>query len=464
MRMSRRPLAGLLPPALFSLLLVLPYHPSSTGTVPQQQAAVPRGDRPPPPRLAHDRESGENETWRPQDERDSLSIARRSYIAARLYSAIEKYFAHWDDVPDVNLDETFNAYLDEGMYAADRVEFALASMAFLARFNNQHTWYFDWAVVNGSNHDYRARFLGGAWVVVWSTRDDLQPGDVIASIDGRPFEEFYREQSRYISASTERNRRSLFFRQWWRGLFPLRYTLTLADGRSVVVDRTGEVDSGPLEVEGRWIERDRIAYIKIPSWDGGRFQDGALAQLERFRDASGLVIDVRGNGGGSTPGRFINALMDRPWRWWMESTPMHLAVYSYLADLGRSNLRGFARPRMTWPATIEDPETRFTGRLAILIDEACVSACEDFAMPFKDNGRAALIGEATAGSSGQPYSVSLGDGMQFFVGAKREYFPDGSRFEGVGIQPDIRRVPTVADLRSGRDVVLLEAIDAVKDH
>ncbi len=84
-------------------------------------------------------------------------------------------------------------------------------------------------------------------------------------------------------------------------------------------------------------------------------------------------------------------------------------------------------------------------------------------MPFKDNGRAVLIGEATAGSSGQPYSARLEDGSQFFVGAKREYFPDGSQFESVGIEPDIRSLPTPADLRNGRDPTLETALESLRD-
>ncbi len=41
------------------------------------------------------------------------------------------------------------------------------------------------------------------------------------------------------------------------------------------------------------------------------------------------------------------------------------------------------------------------------------SACEDFVMPFKDNGRAVLVGGSTAGSSGQPYVLDLGHDMIF---------------------------------------------------
>jgi carboxyl-terminal processing protease len=75
-------------------------------------------------------------------------------------------------------------------------------------------------------------------------------------------------------------------------------------------------------------------------------------------------------------------------------------------------------------------------------------------MPFKDNGRATLVGETTAGSSGQPHAVDLGDGFRAWIGAKRESFPDGRTFEGVGIAPDIEIRQTAADLRDGNDRVL----------
>jgi carboxyl-terminal processing protease len=78
-------------------------------------------------------------------------------------------------------------------------------------------------------------------------------------------------------------------------------------------------------------------------------------------------------------------------------------------------------------------------------------------MPFKDNGRATLIGEATEGSSGQPYFLNLDNGMSLMVGAARHSFPDGSPFEGVGIKPTIPVELRLTDLRNGIDAVLQKA-------
>jgi carboxyl-terminal processing protease len=45
------------------------------------------------------------------------------------------------------------------------------------------------------------------------------------------------------------------------------------------------------------------------------------------------------------------------------------------------------------------------------------------------------------------------------IAVKREYFPDGSEFEGVGIKPDIEVRPSIQDLKTGRDAVLDKALE-----
>jgi carboxyl-terminal processing protease len=49
--------------------------------------------------------------------------------------------------------------------------------------------------------------------------------------------------------------------------------------------------------------------------------------------------------------------------------------------------------------------------------------------------------------------------MSLKISVKREYFPDGSEFEGVGIKPDIEVHPTIDDFRNGRDPVLEKALE-----
>jgi len=115
------------------------------------------------------------------------------------------------------------------------------------------------------------------------------------------------------------------------------------------------------------------------------------------------------------------------------------------------------------PAHITQPEPDcYHGKVAILINAKCASACEDFVEPFKDSHRATIIGETPQGSSGQPFYYEFGNGMSVGIGAKLLTFPDGSRFEGVGIAPDIELKPTVDDLSKARDPVMEKAVELVK--
>ena len=71
-------------------------------------------------------------------------------------------------------------------------------------------------------------------------------------------------------------------------------------------------------------------------------------------------------------------------------------------------------------------------------------------------------GNATQGSSGQPYFLNLGNGMSLMVGKTRHSFPDGSPFEGVGIKPTIRVELRLTDVRNGIDPVLQRARDVAE--
>ena len=207
------------------------------------------------------------------------------------------------------------------------------------------------------------------------------------------------------------------------------------------------------ETEGRWLREGELAYVRVPGFGEPRFEQKALELVRQFKDARALIVDVRGNGGGSTPQELTKALMGRPLRWWSEATPQSLAVLRYRGQYHTNTM-------MRWGGEVIDPgEPVFKGRLFILADGNCGSACEDFVMPFKDNGRATVIGERTAGTTGQPYLHDFGNGMLIVVGSIRTYFPDGAPFEGVGIAPDIEAPARLSDLRDGTDSVLARAVE-----
>jgi carboxyl-terminal processing protease len=401
-----------------------------------------------------------------EDATAPMSTAERAFRASRVYAAALTYFAHWPDAPEpAAIDEAYRGYLQAILASEDRATFTRASMRFLASFRNAHTFFFDSVVAShGGRLPFDARPLAGRWVVTASATPALRPGDVLVTIDGRPFQDFFRELRPMISASTEQwAARAPFVRLPGLAphthLLPERFELGLADGRRVAVDRLAMPDLPIGETEGRWLEPGKLAYVRVPSFFGPAFEKKAIELVRELGGARALIVDLRSNGGGSTPSDLTSALMNRPRRWWTESTPASLPFFRLRAAEGQWQYQPFARPELLWRSSLTEPSAEaYQGRLALLVDGGCLSSCEDLVMPFKDNGRALVVGETTGGSSGQPYLLDLGDGMQVFVGAKRETFPDGSRFEGVGIHPDVEVAPGPDDVRAGRDVVLEAAL------
>jgi carboxyl-terminal processing protease len=49
--------------------------------------------------------------------------------------------------------------------------------------------------------------------------------------------------------------------------------------------------------------------------------------------------------------------------------------------------------------------------------------------------------------------------MNIRIAVRRDYFPDGSEFEGVGIMPDVEVHTTIEDLKKGKDPILEKALE-----
>ncbi|MCM3738337.1 S41 family peptidase [Bacillus cytotoxicus] len=146
--------------------------------------------------------------------------------------------------------------------------------------------------------------------------------------------------------------------------------------------------------------------------------------------------------------------MNKPYRWWSESSPLNIGIFSYKATLGLDN--GYYQDaNMLWNSPYEAPNAdAFAGDVIILVDRHTHSAAEDFTMLFKDNKRATIIGETTKGSTGQPFPYQHERGISFYIGTKKAYMPDGTKFEGVGISPDIYMELTREDLYNKYDRIL----------
>jgi carboxyl-terminal processing protease len=362
----------------------------------------------------------------PKEWEDFEPSARQTVIA-EVDQNIRQHFAHWQALNDFDYDAAFARYRQAALAAPDRRSFSLITEAFVASLNNGHTQFNDPLLykTDPANLGFRLSYTGGEWVVTSSAREELPSGSILKEIDGRSFEAFYLDVRKQLSASNDRTRRTVLTS--YAALFPKQFTLKLDDGAKVAIDRTGIKRPFPPQslVAHRWLDEGAVAYVAIR-----RFSEPAAERQARdlltgaYATAKHIVIDLRGNGGGSTPSGLGKALLGSEWRSWLNRQP----------DVP-------AKPSLQSLPSLP--------RYIVIIDRGCGSACEDFAMPFSLSSKALLVGETTGGSSGQPTVKNWPNGMNLWVGSRRQWFPDGREFEGVGIAPDIPIDLGAADFRAG---------------
>jgi carboxyl-terminal processing protease len=162
------------------------------------------------------------------------------------------------------------------------------------------------------------------------------------------------------------------------------------------------------------------------------------AALKGFRNAPGVILDLRGNPGGigimamGIAGFFIDKEGQRLGEMKMRETTLKFVIF----------------PR---------PET-YAGPLAILVDEGSASTSEILAGGLQDLKRARIFGVRSAGAALPSDIIRLpnGDGFQY---AQASYTSEsGKVLEGEGVTPDVEVRQTREALLAGRDLVV-EAAD-----
>lgn len=397
-----------------------------------------------------------------------LNIEERIFTFSKIYNCIITYFAGWQSVSDLDIDKLYKEYIGNILKVTDRFQFGLLMMEFLATFKNGNCKYND-SFINeeyGSPLGFKLSFYDGKWIVKNSLLEELVNFDIVTHIDGEEFDSFFQSNNKYICANNDREAKTKFSSLTF--LFPQKFQLTLASGIKLNIDRSlYNISKNKLPIDGKWIKENELAYVKIPSFENNECEDRAIEFVELFKDAKCIIFDLRENDGGIVPHKLINALMERPYRFWSESTPVSFGLFKNYGERANKNdetgnssiWRCFEQSSLMWPAFQEYSSTNiFKGKISMLVDGTCSFTCEDFIIPFKDNKRASILGEKTMGCTGFPYVIQFDSGISVNIASKKPFFPEGSAFEGIGISPDIGIHLTIDDLRANRDGVLMEAI------
>lgn len=194
---------------------------------------------------------------------------------------------------------------------------------------------------------------------------------------------------------------------------------------------------------------DNIAYIRVDTLATDAFAGISEAAIEalfaEYASADGFIIDIRANNGGNEniAALFASHFTDTP------------VTYGYTQTRNGSDHGDFG----AFEAKVLQPAggNLFLKPAVCLIGARNMSSAEWFTLMMDACPNVTLVGDRTRGSSGNPQTFTLSNGVKYGVPTWIAYTADLQHIEDQGITPDIE-IPADESFDSEHDYVIERAL------
>lgn len=162
-----------------------------------------------------------------------------------------------------------------------------------------------------------------------------------------------------------------------------------------------------------------IGYVWIPTlWvnDMDEQVSGALTELIAAGQLNGLILDLRGNGGG--------------WEHVLSGILSHFSRGQVGTFYNRSSVRPLVVSSPAGPDLRGEP-------LVVLIDQETTSYAEVLAGVLQQESGVRVVGAPSAGNTETIYAHKLSDGSRLWLAQEGFRLQNGAVLEGRGVQPDV---------------------------
>ncbi len=429
-----------------------------------------------------------------------LTTQEKVFILSLFWKEVSYNFAHWKSAGELDWDKTYREYIPQILATTNDFEFYRVMQKFCALLKDGHTniWMPKGLLKQHLDRiplvlrEFNKRAIVHNLDI--NLAEQIPVGSEILEVDGKTIKDMVKEDIiPYISTSSphiywETAIRS--FRSVGAGILfgpkgsVANLKIQKPDGEifSIKIARNqyeGKVNwaekfsKNPLS-EFKMLESD-IAYMALNSFSNNDIVDEFRAKLPELAKAKGIIIDLRENGGGSSlnSSDIVGHFTDKPFLGASWHTTIHDGVYKAWGKAAAryKNLEEYkdyyyGHVYRHVEANPHQPSEgiKLSAPTIVLISRKTASAAEDFLIMADDIEHISSMGEPTYGSTGQPLAIDFPGGGTARVSAKRDFYPDGREFIGLGIQPDIKVLKTVDDFRSGNDLILNKAVETLKKN
>jgi len=284
-----------------------------------------------------------------------------------------------------------------------------------------------------------------------AARAGIEQGMVVLRVDDAPVAERIAEiEKKRQPSSSERATRWFIYNRVFAGPAdtPVKVALQRGDGSVFEVSVRRQIYSAAPEVTTHVLPSGNV-YIRFDGFQHPITKEFRLA-LQKFRDAPGLIVDLRRNGGGDLAVLLPIAgyFFGKKTLFAKDSTRTGKPLSSYVGL--------FKLPLQLYVGRAG--EQIYSGPVVVLVDAHSASSSEVFAAGMQDTLRAKVIGSQSCGcvlGIAKPRMMRGGGVLE--MSEVLWFSPKGRKLEGTGIIPDKIVMPSVADLQRRRDPVLAEA-------
>jgi C-terminal processing protease CtpA/Prc len=416
---------------------------------------------------------------------------QRIYTLSEIWKEMHYNFAFPENLKKANIDSLYLAYLPKVEQVKDNYEYFRVLSSFMAFFNEAHTriyveqGLFDAPPIKAMNY--------GEHVVVSNIAQSMVGkvpiGSEILKINNTSVAEYIRDSvAPYISAATPHWKFDKSVLELFNGRPNSVVNLTVktpkGDVKNVEMVRNfianGSKEAmadktvfSPVNIK---ILEGNIGYIQLNSFMGGytdTINSVFNSCLPQLRNCKGLIIDVRGNRGGSdaawenmayhlmpetefsVPAKYFSRINIAAYKNWGQNRP-HPQLKAYYEGTSMDEIAHSAyQNKLADSLKVHQP-------LIVVSGYHVGSAAEDFVLLMKDMGRATIVGEPTVGCMGEPMFLPLPDNFELVICVKKYVRQDGSQPNNTGILPDIEVKRDYNAYQKGKDNILERAAEELK--
>ncbi len=433
---------------------------------------------------------------------DTYSDAQKIYGLSTIWKEVEYNFAYFEKIGSAKWDSLYNIMINRVLETSNDYEYYRELSFFMAFLKDEHTGVGRYPNVDRYTSIYKGYLIEFGRIenkvivtrINASKRDSIPLGSELLEVNGLETE-LYLEKNviPYISASTGQSGLNKAAYYVMDGLPGMEYLIKIrTPGNAIKSIRLVHGNLGEKfppktipeirdrkPVEFRWFP-DNVAYLALNSFQDTTIIGSFKKLLPDLYRAEKLIIDIRANSGGNSEAGFeilkyfcedqylyTHSSRSRKHITHLKRNGAFLNADDTVGNASRKeaflNFHNKLYTEFEYEPYLNDlDEKRIVVPTLVLIGNRTISAGEDFLIPIRGITHITTLGERTAGSTGTLYKITLPGSWGYICGLQ-SFYPDGSEYVGVGIEPDIVVNRTVKGIINMEDEVLNYALKYLKE-